>query len=271
MIKNIPVGKVTLGRTPFLPPLLVPLLSAASDGRPLEPPLQEICAKLGFNSFMFGMCASPHLDHESQIYAFTTLPTAWLVRYDLKDYVEVDPRILKTRDSKIPLVWDAASERGRDPKTDFFLDDAAAHGIGSGFACELNDVKYCRGIMALNSRATILSSERRSAIGRNLGAILLLGSYFHEIFRKGVLDLGGAPQARDAPLSARQRQCLEMAARGLTNEDIAYKLGISPRTAQFHFDCIRSKLNAANRQEAVAKAMASGLIRASSFSNLSNS
>jgi len=261
MIKNIPVGKVTFRRTPFLPPLLAPLLSAASDGNPLEPPIQEICASLGFDSFMFGMCASPQLDHESQIYAFTTLPMEWLVRYDLCDYVEVDPRIIKTRDSKIPLVWDADSERGQDPKTDSFLDDAAAHGIGSGFACELNDVKYCRGIMALNCKATVLSFERRSAIGRNLGDILLLGSYFHEIFRKGVLDLGGAPQARDAPLSARQRQCLEMAARGLTNDDIAYKLNISPRTAQFHFDCIRSKLNASNRQEAVAKALKAGVIR----------
>jgi len=213
MIKNIPVGKVTLERTPFLPPLLVPLLAAASEGEPLEPAITAICLKLGFDSFMFGMCASPHLDHESQIYAFTTLPIEWVARYDQRDYVEIDPRVLKTRDSRIPLIWDAESERGLDAKTDAFLDDAIAHGIGSGFAFELNDLKYCRGVMALNSKSTVTCASRRREIARDLGDILLLGSYFHEIFRRGVLELGIASQARGTPLSARQRQCLEMAAR----------------------------------------------------------
>ena len=42
---------------------------------------------------------------------------------------------------------------------------------------------------------------------------------------------------------------------------MAYKLGISERTVQFHFDGIRSKLGAANRQEAIAKAIAAGIIQ----------
>ncbi len=58
-----------------------------------------------------------------------------------------------------------------------------------------------------------------------------------------------------APLSPRERQCLTYAARGLTTEEIAEKLGIKPRTAQFHFDSIRTKLAVASRQEAVARAM----------------
>jgi LuxR family quorum-sensing system transcriptional regulator SolR len=41
---------------------------------------------------------------------------------------------------------------------------------------------------------------------------------------------------------------------------MAHKLGISERTVQFHFDGIRSKLGAANRQEAVAKAISAGII-----------
>jgi len=51
-----------------------------------------------------------------------------------------------------------------------------------------------------------------------------------------------------------------MAARGLASEDIALKLGISPRTVQFHFDSIRSKLGAATRQEAMAKAAYAGML-----------
>jgi DNA-binding NarL/FixJ family response regulator len=176
------------------------------------------------------------------------------------DYVEIDPRLLKTRDSRIPMLWDAASERGKDERTEAFLDDAAAHGVASGLAFEFSDSHYLRGVLALNSSDRVLDTVRRTAIASSLGDILLLGAYFHEIFRKGVIDKGLPPLSRGAPLSQRQRQCLELAARGLTTEEIAAKLNISARTAQFHFDCIRSKLGAANRQEAVAKAMSDGVI-----------
>jgi LuxR family transcriptional activator of conjugal transfer of Ti plasmids len=260
MIKNVAIGKVLVERTPFLPPLLLPLISAAAMGEPLEPPLTSIVNGFGFDSFMFGMSTERQIDHDSQNYVFTTLPIEWVVRYDQMDYVEIDPRVLKTRDSRIPMLWDVASERGKDERTDAFLDDAAAHGVASGLAFEFSDSHYLRGVLALNSSNPVLDTVRRAAIASSLGDILLLGAYFHEIFRKGVIDQGLPPMSRGAPLSERQRQCLELAARGLTTEEIASRLNISARTAQFHFDCVRSKLGVANRQEAVAKAISSGVI-----------
>jgi len=260
MIKNVAIGKVELRPTSFLPPLLQPMVACAASGAPLEPVLASICSQLGFDSFMFGMSVSPHVTHESQVFAFTTLPVEWVMRYDACDYVEVDPRVLKTYDNRIPLLWNTEGERGVSEATDAFLSDAASHGISSGLAYEVNDSEY-RGVMALNSAKPELDAQRRAKIAQNLGDIMLLGAYFQEILRRSVLEQGTISVARNAPLSARQRQCLEMAARGLTNDDIAFKLNISPRTAQFHFDSIRAKLNAANRQEAVAKAIKSGVIR----------
>ena len=78
---------------------------------------------------------------------------------------------------------------------------------------------------------------------------------------KGVIDKGIPPSSLGAPLSPRQRECLELAAHGLSTEDVAFKLNIAVRTAQFHFDCIRSKLGAANRQEAVARGITNGIIK----------
>ncbi|HEX8012950.1 MAG TPA: LuxR family transcriptional regulator [Casimicrobiaceae bacterium] len=263
MIKNVTIHKVVLERTLYTPPpRLQPMIEAAEAGQPLEPALEMIVKTLGFDSFMFGMSACPQLDHESQIYVFTTLPIEWVIRYDEMSYVEIDPRVLKTRDSVLPLVWDSQSERGKDDATDAFLDDAARHGISSGFAVEYNDTHYVRGLMALNSANPVIDNDRRAAIAPNLGDMLALGLYFHNIFRRGVVDQGVPPLARGSALSQRQRQCLELAARGLTTEDIASKLAISQRTAQFHFDCIRTKLGAMNRQEAVAKGIAQGVINA---------
>jgi DNA-binding CsgD family transcriptional regulator len=261
MINNVRIGKVALPRTPYTPKRLIPLIDAVRAGDPLEPILTEIVGELGFDSFMFGMSACPTLNHESQIYCYTTLSMEWVMRYDQMDYIEIDPRVLKTRDSPLPLVWDSFSERGVDARTDAFLDDAALHGVSSGFAFEFDDSHFVRGLMALNSAAAVIDDSKREAIGERLGEILLLGTYFHEMFRRGVIEEGTPPLGRGAPLSQRQRECLAMAARGLTTEDIALKLNISARTAQYHFDCIRTKLAAANRQEAVARALAQGLIR----------
>src|SRR5438046_4442978 len=240
MIKNVTIGKVLLERTPYTPARLLPMIEVAEAGEPLEPELDAIVKSLGFESFMFAMSASPRIDHESQIYVFTTLPIEWVVRYDEMAYVEIDPRVLKTRDTSLPLVWDSRSEYGKDTATDTFLDDAARHGVSSGFAFEFNDARYVNGLMSLNSTNPFINDEQRAAIRRNLGDILALGLYFHDIFRKGVIGHGVAPLAPGAALSQRQRECLQLASRGLTTGDIALRLDISVRTAQFHFDCIRT-------------------------------
>jgi DNA-binding CsgD family transcriptional regulator len=260
MIRNIKIGKVLLDRAAYAPESLRPLLAAVEIGEPLEPILTKIVNHLGFDTFMFGMSASPEVNHESQNYVYTTLPVEWVVRYDQMDYVEIDPRILKTRDNPIPFIWDQKSERGHDGRTDAFLDDAAAHGVASGLAYEFKDTHFVRGLIALSSANPIIDGTRRAAIDRNVGEILVLGTYFHEIFRRGVIEQGLAPLGRGGALSQRQRACLALAAQGLTTDDIAQKLRISTRTTQYHFDSIRTKLGAATRQEAVARGIAQGLI-----------
>jgi DNA-binding CsgD family transcriptional regulator len=99
-----------------------------------------------------------------------------------------------------------------------------------------------------------------SLVNRRLGEIVLFAQCLHEIFGAAILQRGIAPLSRGASLSGRERECLTLASRGLTSDDIAGRLEISPRTVEFHFAGIRSKLAAANRQEAIAKAMSAGLI-----------
>ncbi len=76
---------------------------------------------------------------------------------------------------------------------------------------------------------------RRAHIAENLGDIMLFGQSFHELFVRGVIEKGIAPQFEGAPLSGRERQCLQMAAHGMTGAEIGFKLGISERTVTFHF------------------------------------
>jgi DNA-binding NarL/FixJ family response regulator len=65
-------------------------------------------------------------------------------------------------------------------------------------------------------------------------------------------------------LSARQRQVLQLVAEGLTNEQIASSLRITPRTARFHVAAVLVKLGAGNRAQAAALGAHLGLFVASS-------
>jgi DNA-binding CsgD family transcriptional regulator len=67
-------------------------------------------------------------------------------------------------------------------------------------------------------------------------------------------------QIRSCPLSNREVQCIEGLASGLSNSDIAKQLQISVPTVALHLSNARHKLGAKTREQAVAFAVARGLI-----------
>jgi DNA-binding NarL/FixJ family response regulator len=64
----------------------------------------------------------------------------------------------------------------------------------------------------------------------------------------------------DEPLTPREIQVLELLAEGLPNKAIAVRLKISDQTVKFHVSSISGKLGAANRTDAVRRAVRRGLI-----------
>lgn len=61
-------------------------------------------------------------------------------------------------------------------------------------------------------------------------------------------------------LTAREIEVLELVAEGLANKAIAIRLDISDQTVKFHVASIAGKLGAANRTDAVRRAVRLGLI-----------
>jgi DNA-binding NarL/FixJ family response regulator len=62
------------------------------------------------------------------------------------------------------------------------------------------------------------------------------------------------------PLTPREREVLELLAEGLPNKEIAGRLGVSDQTVKFHVAALSGKLGAANRTDAVRRAVRQGLI-----------
>jgi DNA-binding CsgD family transcriptional regulator len=65
---------------------------------------------------------------------------------------------------------------------------------------------------------------------------------------------------RSAGLTRRERQIVEMLARGSTGEQIAQELVLSPETVQKHVHNAKRKIGAETRAHLIALAMTRGLI-----------
>lgn len=66
-----------------------------------------------------------------------------------------------------------------------------------------------------------------------------------------------SPKERTTALSERERDVLFLAADGLTDKEIAQRLGIGAKTVRTYWDRVRSKLGASSRTQALAMALRS--------------
>jgi DNA-binding CsgD family transcriptional regulator len=133
-------------------------------------------------------------------------------------------------------------------------------------------VYYRAGAQLEFARALIRSGDRDAAAdelddglraARALGAAPLVDE-FRRLGRSARIRLEGEEASAATPaavrrLTGRETEVLALIARGLTNQQIAAELFISPKTASVHVSRIITKLGLANRTEAAAYAHQHGL------------
>lgn len=85
--------------------------------------------------------------------------------------------------------------------------------------------------------------------------------YFHERLQNFRSEDVAAMRSYDRGiLSARQAQCLQLLAEGKRSKQIAHIMGVSLVTVEHHLRLARDKLGALTREQALAKAIALGLV-----------
>jgi DNA-binding CsgD family transcriptional regulator len=72
--------------------------------------------------------------------------------------------------------------------------------------------------------------------------------------------MAGRPEVPKTTLRPRQRECLHWVSQGKSSADIGRMLGLSPRTVDEHVRGACSSLEVRTRVQAVARAIALGLI-----------
>ena len=113
---------------------------------------------------------------------------------------------------------------------------------------------------AIVSRDASAAELRAATAAAAQGFVLLPAALSARLLPMRAPTPEGLAEGALEPLTPREREVLELLAHGLSNRQIAERLGISEHTAKFHVAAISGKLGAASRTEAVSRGVRRGLI-----------
>jgi DNA-binding NarL/FixJ family response regulator len=117
--------------------------------------------------------------------------------------------------------------------------------------------------MRAGARGYLLKGADRAEIGRALDSVANGEVVFSATLAGRVLAFfAGGATASAVPfpeLTDREREILDLVARGLTNAEIARRLVVSDKTVRNHVSNVFAKLHVGGRAEAVARARDAGL------------
>jgi two-component system nitrate/nitrite response regulator NarL len=163
-----------------------------------------------------------------------------------------------------------AREVGFEEQPDAILWDLGASGDSDSLVPNLveryptlalvPDEASARAALAAGARGALLRGRGVDQLVGGLDAVLSGLVVIDEELASDLLRRPPLALPSREELTPREREVLEQLALGLTNREIAERLGVSPHTAKFHVNSLLGKLGATSRTEAVAIAVRSGLV-----------
>jgi DNA-binding NarL/FixJ family response regulator len=119
------------------------------------------------------------------------------------------------------------------------------------------------GAMRAGARGYLLKDADREGLARAIDAVRHGGAIFGAgVARRVQAFFAAGPTGRAAPfpeLTEREREVLDLIARGHANAEIARRLGITIKTVRNHVSNVLDKLMVADRYEAIVRAREAGL------------
>ncbi len=136
-------------------------------------------------------------------------------------------------------------------------------GIGVLVLTVHDDDPYVYALLEAGAAGYLLKDIHGSQLVEAVRSVRAGEAVLHPAIARKILGRFRASQAPagEQPLTDRELEVLRLAARGLSNKEIAAGLELSPRTVQVHLARIFRKLRVASRTEAVIHALRRGWFR----------
>jgi DNA-binding NarL/FixJ family response regulator len=149
------------------------------------------------------------------------------------------------------------------PPSDVVVWDAPEPGAtppGSAVLALVNAPHEARQALQAGARGALSRSGPSQGIAPAALAVAAGHWVLDDAFARELLHVSEFPAGVPVALSPREQEVLALLSEGLSNGDVAARLGISRHTAKFHVNAILDKLGATTRTEAVVLAARSGLL-----------
>jgi DNA-binding NarL/FixJ family response regulator len=124
-----------------------------------------------------------------------------------------------------------------------------------------DDAQYVRAALEAGASGYLLKTVEAAELRESIIRVARGESALSPSVARTVLDQVSGIQSNVTQLTERERQVLELAARGLSNKVIAKELFLSTRTVEAHMRKIFEKMGVLSRTEAVTQAVRMHWIR----------
>lgn len=178
------------------------------------------------------------------------LPDSWAEHYRRSGFGKVDPIAKSLFSACIPMFWSQVRRSNDSRLEKAFYGDAAAFGLRDGFSYGARLNRASKGSFFTCSGGDLARQSRHRALLNHIAP------HLHMAFCR-VYGTTPTPQVK---LTPRELEALGWARHGKTNWEISVLMTISERSAKFHIENAMRKVNASNRTQAIATALALGLL-----------
>lgn len=215
---------------------------------------KEFAAQEGVPYFIFGL-SLPRPDGKLIQLGLTTYPDPWLIDYEARGYMQIDPVAQRMRESVAPFCWGDLDAVGAEVVA--FWERARHFGMEHGYSMSLNGSRRQHAGLGLGGIAGPLPTTERQ--GRFERGLLFAAQLFDDMLRAHAQESGGAVHAALTPM---QREVLTMVAQGRTIKEIAKLRTLHPRTVEYHLRGSLAQMGAKSREQAIVRAFLVGEIEA---------
>lgn len=228
---------------------LIGQLADAADEYQARQKLQDLTSCLGLDSYMYGIQLEGPLGPERLV--ISGYPPHWQKRYADAGYAEVDPTLQRALETYEPFLW---SECPATSESAQFWQEARASGVGYGLSIPIHEHRGLRAMLSM-ARGTPWTSAPPGVL---VQCVRMVAMATHQFAQRCLIP--GLCKSLQSAVTARELECLDLAYRGLSSDQIGQQLGITPRTVDYHFAQVQKRLGCRSRIEAVAKSASSGLV-----------
>lgn len=225
-------------------------LTDVATQKALDDTITEISHWLGARYF----AVSQHVDFVSapQALRLHNYPSGWQDLYDASAYGLTDPIHRACHRTACGFHWrDVGKLVPINRGDERLLSLGQEIGLGEGVTIPVNVPGEARGSVSFVAPAGLALPDDALACAHVVGSQAF--ECARRLYRR--IDPRGRP-----PISGRMRQCIALAARGLTDHQIAKRLGISVQTVIQHLREARGRLGLRTRAQLIANVLDGGEI-----------